>query len=251
LNGTGKILRIGSILGNDGRTLVIAIDHGMGGMTQGIEDMEDVVKKVTKGGADAVLLNLGMARKLAKTISGRLGLVLSIPYDPSYVGLAAKIGASAVKTTYFGPVPIPEERMRQISGITLAAEEWGMPAMVEVVPLDSQGKTIYDVAVIRQAARIGAELGGDMIKTAYAGTPEQYKQVVGSCPVPIVVMGGPKMESESDLLKMIKDSIESGAIGGAIGRNIWQYKDPEKITRAAVAIIHEKATVEEARRLLV
>ncbi|MGQ9781023.1 MAG: class I fructose-bisphosphate aldolase [Nitrososphaeria archaeon] len=247
---TGKVLRMGGILKNDGRTLVIAIDHGMGGMTQGIEDMEDVVKKVIQGGADAVLLNLGIAKKLAKTISGKVGLVLSIPYDSHYVELAAKLGADAIKTTYFGPVPITEERMKQISAITLAAEEWGMPTMIEVVPLDSQGKTIYDVAIIRQAARIGAELGGDMIKTAYAGTSEQYKQVVKSCPAPIVVMGGPKMESALDLLKMVKDSIDSGAIGGAIGRNIWQYKDPVKITRAASSIIHQNTTLEEASRQL-
>ena len=250
LTETGKILRIGNIVRSDGKTLVIAIDHGMGGMTQGIEDMENVVKKVIEGGADAVLLNLGIAKKIAKVISGKTGLVLSIPYNPSYVKLAAKLGADSIKTTYFGPVPLSEERMKQISEISLAAEEWGMPCMIEVVPLDSQGKTIYDVSIIKQASRIGAELGGDIIKTAYAGTTQEYKEVVQSCPVPIVVMGGPKMESALDLLKMVKNSIDSGAIGGAIGRNIWQYRDPTKITRAAISIIHQNATLEEALKIL-
>jgi DhnA family fructose-bisphosphate aldolase class Ia len=250
LANTGKILRIGNITKKDGKTLVIAIDHGMGGMTQGIEDIESVVKKVIDGGADAILVNLGFAKKIASTISGRIGLVLSIPYNPAYVKLAAKLGADMVKTTYFGDVPLTEERMGQISEIALAAEEWGMPTMIEVVPLDKQGKTIYEVSSIKQAARIGSELGGDLIKTAYAGSPQEYKEVTRTCLAPIVVMGGAKMDSALDLLKMVKDSVDGGAVGGAIGRNIWQYKDPTKITRAAISIIHEKASVEEASKIL-
>lgn len=247
---TGKILRMGNITRKDGRTLVIAIDHGMGGMTQGIEDIESVVKKVIDGGADAILANLGFANRIAGTIRGKIGLVLSIPYDPLYVKLATKIGADMIKTTYFGPVPLSEERMKQVSEITLAAEEWGIPTMVELVPVDNQGKTIYNVNAIKQAARIGSELGGDLIKTAYAGSPQEYKEVTRTCLTPIVVMGGAKMNSASDLLKMVKDSVDAGAIGGAIGRNIWQYKDPTKITRAAISIIHEKASLEEALKIL-
>ena len=241
---------MGNITRKDGRTLVIAMDHGGGGTTLGIEDIEDVVEKVIEGGADSILANLGFARRIAKTIRGRIGLVLSIPYDPAYVKLAAQIGADMVKTTYFGPVPLSEERMKQIAEITLASEEWGMPSMVEVVPLDNKGKTIYDLSAIKQAARIGSELGGDVIKTAYVGSPNEYREVTRTCLTPIVVMGGPKMDSASDLLKMVKDSIDAGAIGGAIGRNMWQYKDPEKITKAAISIIHEKASLEEALKVL-
>lgn len=88
------------------------------------------------------------------------------------------------------------------------------------------------------------------MKTVYVGPVNEYRNVIETCPVPIVVMGGPKVSNEKEFLQMIKNSIEAGAIGGAIGRNIWQYKDPEKMTRAISKIIHEDITVEEALKIL-
>jgi DhnA family fructose-bisphosphate aldolase class Ia len=245
-----KILRIKRILREDGRVLVIAMDHGMIGITEGIEEIREVVKKVIEGGADAILVNLGIIKKIAELASGKVAIILTIPYNPKYVELAARIGVDAVKTTYLGSIPLSEEKYNQFSTIGRACEEWNMPWMAEVVPIDEKGKTIYDVSAIKKAARIGAELGGDIIKTAYAGTVEEYKDVVETCPVPIVVMGGPKMENDKDVLQMVKNSIEAGAIGGAIGRNIWQHKDPTKMTKAITSIIHKNISIEEALKLL-
>jgi DhnA family fructose-bisphosphate aldolase class Ia len=246
----GKNLRLNRILKSDGRTLVVAMDHGMGGTTEGIEDIVDVVRKMVEGGADAVMVNFGAVKRIVENFGGKIGIVLTIPFDPKYVEFAAKLGVDAVKTTYFGPVPLNEEKYNQFSSIGRACEEWCIPWMAEVVPVDAQGKTIYDVKVIKKAARIGSEVGGDIVKTAYAGTVEEYKDVVKSCLAPIVVMGGPKMESEKDVLQMVKNSVDSGAVGGAIGRNIWQHKDPTKMAKAISKIIHENITVEEALKIL-
>jgi fructose-bisphosphate aldolase/2-amino-3,7-dideoxy-D-threo-hept-6-ulosonate synthase len=246
----GKILRLAHILRDDGRTLVVAMDHGMMGITEGIEEALNVVEKVIEGEADAILVNLGVARKVAETVKGKIAVVLTIPYDPKYVELAAKLGVDAVKTTYFGPIPLSEEKYNQFSAIGRACEEWGMPYIAEVVPVDEKGKTIYDVETVKKAARIGAELGGDMVKTAYTGTVEEYRSIVKACPVPIVVMGGPKMENDKDVLQMVKNSVDAGAAGGAIGRNIWQHKDPAKMAKAISKIIHDNITVEEALKIL-
>ena len=246
----GKVLRLGRILKDDGKTLIVAMDHGMGGITEGIEDIVNVVRKMVEGGADAVMVNLGAVKRIAENFSGKISIVLTIPFDPKYVELAAKLGVDAVKTTYFGPVPLTEEKYLQFSAIGRACEELGIPWMAEVVPVDAQGKTIYDVKVIKKAARIGSELGGDLVKTAYAGTVEEYKDVVKSCLAPIVIMGGPKMENDKDVLQMVKNSIDAGAIGGAIGRNIWQHKNPAKMAKAISKIIHENITVEEAIKIL-
>ncbi|MHA1834868.1 MAG: class I fructose-bisphosphate aldolase [Candidatus Baldrarchaeia archaeon] len=250
MESVGKFLRLSRLLRSDGRALVVAMDHGMMGTTKGIEDIVDVVEKVVEGGADGLLVNINAAKKIIKHFGKRISIVLTIPFDPKYVELAAKLGVDAVKTTYFGPVPLSEEKYNQFSSIGSACEEWSVPWMAEVVPVDSEGKTIYDVEVVKKAARIGSELGGDIVKTAYAGTVEEYKQVVKASLAPIVVMGGPKMESVADLLNMVKNSVEAGAIGGAIGRNVWQYKDPAKMTEALSKIIHENITVEEALKIL-
>jgi len=250
MSSTGKMLRMGNLTKKDGKTFIVPFDHGMWGVTLGMEDITESVTKVMRGGADGVLLNIGAARKVANIIKGKMGLVLSIPYDPKYVVLAAKLGASAVKTTYFGPVPLSEQKYNEISAIGQACEEWGVPFMAEVVPTDEKGKVLYDVNLVKMAARIGCELGGDIVKTAYAGTTAEYKEIVRACHAPIVVMGGAKMDSPLDVLNMVRSSMDAGAIGGTIGRNVWQYKDPEKMTKAIVSIIHGNMSVEEASKLL-
>ena len=247
---TGKIVRMNKIFKEDGKSFVIAMDHGIGGTTKGIEDFEEVVKKVTEGGADAVLVNFGQARRIAPYTSRRIGMLLTIPNDAKYVPMAVKLGADAVKTTYFGSVPLSENLIDKFMEVAMVCEDWGMPFMAEIVPQDSNGKLIYEVEKIKQAARIGVELGGDIIKTSYAGSPMEYKEVVRSCKAPIVVLGGEKMDSQVDLLKVVKNAMDAGAAGGTIGRNIWQQKDPKKITRAIISIVHEGATVEQAAKLL-
>jgi len=246
----GKRLRLSRLTRKDGKTLIVAIDHGIVGITEGIENVLGVVKKVIEGGADAVLVNFGVARKIIEKFGGSVAIVLTIPFDPKYVELAVKMGVDAVKTTYFGPVPLLEDKYNKFSAIGQACEEWEIPWVAEVVPVDDQNKTIFEIEMIKKAARIGSELGGDIIKTAYTGTPSDYRKVIEASLAPIVVMGGPKMENVKDVLQITKDSIDAGAIGGAIGRNIWQHKDPVKMTRAIVSVIHENATTEEALEIL-
>ena len=242
----GKILRTHRITKKDGRTLIVAMDHALQGSFYGLEDIEDVVKKVMEGGADAVMVNWGMAKKIAEVIKGQMGLIISIPYDINYVKLAIKLGADGIKTTYFGPIPLSEERLKQIGEIALAAEDWGIPYIVELVPTDGEGKILYNIELIKRAARIASELGGDIVKTAYIGKSHEYKEVVKACKLPIVIMGGEKMNNLYDFLKMVRDSLEAGVIGGAIGRNIWQYKDPKRITEVLIGIIHDGLDVNEA-----
>jgi len=246
----GKRLRLSRLTRKDGRTLIVAIDHGIVGITEGIENVLDIVEKVTEGGADAVLVNFGVARKIIEKFGGSIAIVLTIPFDPKYVELAVKMGVDAVKTTYFGPVPLSEDKYNKFSAVGQACEEWGIPWVAEVVSVDDQNKTIFEIEMIKKAVRIGSELGGDIIKTAYTGTPSDYRKVIEASLAPIVIMGGPKMENVKDVLQITKDSIDAGAIGGAIGRNIWQHKDPVKMTRAIVSVIHENATTEEALEIL-
>jgi len=245
----GKALRLSRFMG-DGRTLVVAMDHGLFGMGEGLERIVKVVDEVVEGGADAVMVSLGVARKIASKIGGRASLILTIPFDPRYVELAARIGADAVKTTYFGEVPVPEERINQFAEVAEACEDWQMPYMAEVVPVDERGKTIYEFEPVMKAARFGAEVGGDLVKTAYVGPVESYRRIVEACPAPIVVMGGERMEKPTDILRVIKEAVEAGAAGGAIGRNIWQFENPGKMAEALSKIIHEEIGLEEAERIV-
>jgi fructose-bisphosphate aldolase/2-amino-3,7-dideoxy-D-threo-hept-6-ulosonate synthase len=99
---------------------------------------------------------------------------------------------------------------------------------------------------VAHAARAGAELGADIVKTNYTGDPDSFKQVIKGCPVPVIIAGGPKMGSDIELLEMIEQAIEAGAKGAAIGRNVFQHESPTRITKAISRIVHDKWTAAEA-----
>lgn len=247
---TEKISRLRNIFSKDNKALIVAMDHGMIGNINGLEDIEKIAEKMIIGGADALLVTPAAGKYLMRKLREKIPLVLSIPYDEKYVEYAVKLGADAVKTTYFGPVPLSWENMYMIWKVSLAAEEWGIPYMVEIVPCDEKGKIIYEIEKIKQAARIGAELGGDIVKTAYVGPSSRYREVVKASFIPITVMGGPKMESVKEVLIMLKEAVEAGASGGTIGRNIWQHENPEKVVKALTSILHEGKDVEEALKIV-
>jgi fructose-bisphosphate aldolase/2-amino-3,7-dideoxy-D-threo-hept-6-ulosonate synthase len=125
-----------------------------------------------------------------------------------------------------------------------------MPLLAMMYP---RGKDIinpHDPELIAHVARVGAELGADVVKTLYTGDPDTFKDVVQGCPVPIVIAGGPKTNTDEEFLQMIEGAMEGGARGVAIGRNVFQHENPTKITKAITEIVHYKKSVEEALEML-
>jgi fructose-bisphosphate aldolase/2-amino-3,7-dideoxy-D-threo-hept-6-ulosonate synthase len=108
----------------------------------------------------------------------------------------------------------------------------------------------HAVEFVAHAARIGAELGADIIKTNYTGSIESFKQVTESCPAPVVIAGGPKCKSSQEVLQTTFDALKAGAAGLSIGRNVFQCDSPTAIAKALAAIVHENATVEQAEKVL-
>jgi putative autoinducer-2 (AI-2) aldolase len=104
-----------------------------------------------------------------------------------------------------------------------------------------------DARYLALACRVSAELGAHMVKTYYC---DGFPKVVEGCPVPIVVAGGPKLDSERAALELAHDAIEEGAAGIDMGRNIWQSDHPVPMLKALRAIVHDRATVREALDVL-
>jgi fructose-bisphosphate aldolase/2-amino-3,7-dideoxy-D-threo-hept-6-ulosonate synthase len=116
-----------------------------------------------------------------------------------------------------------------------------------------RGKNVpdgHDPEVVKLSARVGAELGADIIKTNYTGDPDTFKEVVDGCPVPVVIAGGPKVETEEDLFRMVKDAVSVGGAGVAMGRNIFQAKNPQLMTCAISELVHNQISVEEALKIV-
>jgi len=134
--------------------------------------------------------------------------------------------------------------------VARSASEWGMPLLAMVYPRGRKIKDEYNVDVVRHAARVGAELGADVVKVSYTGSPESFREVVAGCHVPVIIAGGPKMDSDKAVLEMVKGAIEAGASGTSIGRNVFQHKNPAKMVKALCMIVHENASVDEALEFL-
>jgi len=125
-----------------------------------------------------------------------------------------------------------------------------MPLVAMMYSRGPKIKDEYDVNNVKHAARVGAELGADIVKVVYTGSVESFKDVVNGCPVPVVIAGGPKMNSDEDIFKMVEGALEAGAAGVSIGRNAFQHKTPDKMVQALSKMVHKNASVEEAIAVL-
>lgn len=249
--------RLNHIFQPDGRALIVACDHGMiSGPDRGIEQMEQTLGAVIAGGVDAVMASYGTARRFAGLLS-RVGLVLRIDGAGTVLGPmdgpgaqfytvedALRLGADALCVTAFPGSAVEEPTLEVLARVIRQAHAWGIPVMAEMVPggFDSgpEFRTRHSVGV---AARVAAELGADWVKIPHV---DDFEFIVESCYVPVVVLGGPANKHPRSTLAMIHAALQAGAVGGTIGRNIWQSANPRGMAAALVAIIHNNADVEQA-----
>lgn len=243
----GKALRLSRILQEDGRAVIVAFDHGIVyGALLGSERAGEVLKKIVAGGADGVLMTTGLLKQHYSLLAGRIAVLWSIPFDPGYVEVAARLGVEGVKTTYFGDVG-DDVDLSMMEQVALACEEWGIPYMCEIVPARREaGKIVVrnEPELVGVAVRRGYELGGDMIKTAFTGR-DSFQHIVGLVDVPVLILGGAKGD-ERAALKMARDAVEVGGAGIVFGRNVWQHPDPQGMVEALTAIVHDGEPVERA-----
>jgi fructose-bisphosphate aldolase/2-amino-3,7-dideoxy-D-threo-hept-6-ulosonate synthase len=247
----GKKYRLGKIFREDGKALIVAMDHGLRGPIAGLEQPEVTIKKLLAGKPDAILTNLGILQRYADQLSKLPGIILTIPSDKralQFIPLAARIGADAVKVSVFEPIS-NREKFEIFWEIAAECEEYSIPLLAEPAPIkDVESRSLVtDVNIIKKVARQAAEMGADFLKIAYTGSVESFREVIDTCAnTPVVIMGGPKMETVEEVLQTVKGSIDAGGNGVAIGRNIWQFEDPTAMVRAMRKIIHENASVQEA-----
>ena len=102
------------------------------------------------------------------------------------------------------------------------------------------------VCTVEEAIKLGA----DIVKVSYTGSVESFRRVVRGCPVPVVIAGGPKMNSDREILEMVKGAIEAGGAGVSIGRNVFQHRNPSRMVGAMSLLVNENASVTEALSFL-
>lgn len=251
----GKDIRLNRIL-NNGKMLCIPMDHGISsGPLEGIKDIIKFIYETERSGLTCILINKGIFKVLPRPVS--IGLIAHMSAgtsrgpDPNKKVLlgsvkeAIRLGADAVSLHI--NIGSNEEPMMLYSLGLVADEcnEWGVPLIAMMYPRGENIKNPNDPSVIAHSARIGAEAGADIVKTIYTGNVDSFREVVKSCPVPIVIAGGPKSKVNNDVLAMCHGAMQAGAIGVTFGRNIFENPNPVKIINALYEIIVENKKYEE------
>jgi fructose-bisphosphate aldolase/2-amino-3,7-dideoxy-D-threo-hept-6-ulosonate synthase len=159
---------------------------------------------------------------------------------------ALRIGADAVSVHINVGAEQEDKMLVKLGRVSDDCDRYGVPLLAMMYPRGPKIKDQHSADLVAHAARVGAELGADIIKTNYTGRVETFKDVVRSCHIPVIIAGGPKAETVQEILQTVHDSLEAGGAGISIGRNVFQHENPTKMAKALSAIVHEAASVEEA-----
>ncbi len=260
----GKKIRLERIINrHTGRTVIAPMDHGVSnGPMKGIIDIDKTVESISQGGADAILMHKGIVEQGHRGYGKDIGLIVHLSASTSLapnpnnkvivtsVEKAIQLGADAVSVHVNLGSETESEMLQELGEISETCSYWGIPLLAMMYPRGQTVENEHDVELVKHAARVGSELGVDIVKTNYTGDPDSFKEVVEGALVPVVIAGGPKVDTDEELLQMVKDSIEVGGAGVAFGRNLFQAENPGKITKAISEVVHNDLEVNEALKFL-
>ncbi|OGP92537.1 MAG: fructose-bisphosphate aldolase [Deltaproteobacteria bacterium RBG_16_48_10] len=254
----GKRIRMKRIMDrNSGKTVIIPMDHGvtMGPMA-GLIRIEETIHAVASGGANAVVIHKGLVGTGFRKGGTDVGLIVHLSASTRMapdsnaktlvctVEEAIRLGADAISVHVNLGAEDEKAMIKDLGAIAKEAMEWGMPLLAMMYARGPKVENEYDARWVKHAARVGAELGADIVKVVYTGSPETFREVVEGCFVPVIIAGGEKMGNDQDILEMVRGAMEAGGAGVSIGRNVFQHKDPAKIVRVICRVVHNHSAVE-------
>jgi fructose-bisphosphate aldolase / 2-amino-3,7-dideoxy-D-threo-hept-6-ulosonate synthase len=256
----GKDIRLNRIL-RDGKMVCIPMDHGISnGPIKGLEDVHGMIYQCAPAGLTCVLVNKGIIKTLPRPLD--IGLIAHFSGSTSLgpapnrkmlmgnVEGALRLGADAVSLHINIGAKEEPEMLQKLGMVADKCDEWSVPLVAMMYPRGENIKNPHDPEIVAHAARIGAEAGADIVKAVYTGDVDSFRKVVKSCPVPIVIAGGPKGNTDREILEMCAGAMTAGAKGVTFGRNIFQHKNPPAMVRALNKIIIQSKTVREALKEL-
>lgn len=243
-------------ISSGGRVVNIPMDHGITiGATQGLVDIESTIDAVTRGGADCVLTQKGLASRVHpnKNDSGyiihlngstTLGPDKNDKRCTGTVREAVRAGADAVSYHINVGSNHEPKQIEDLAQITTKAAEFEIPVLAMAY---ARGPNVdeHDAENLAHAVRLAEEVGADIVKTAYSGDPESFERVTTATRNPVLMAGGDPQDDRA-MLENVWDAIEAGAAGVSMGRSVFQHEDPESMTRAIASIVHNDVSVETA-----
>jgi DhnA family fructose-bisphosphate aldolase class Ia len=223
-----------------------------------------VIEAAIEAGADGVMTSFGIVKRYREQLIGRIPTVLRLDGQPSdlredwrayteysllhSVETAVNLGVDGVVLNLFLGLPVELKTFRTTAKVAGECLKAGLPLMVEALACACERIPDPNTAqAMGFASRVAFEHGADLIKTYYSGHPEEFRvHVVKPCPVPVLIAGGPKMDTTEAALQLVYDAVQAGAAGVVFGRNIWQSGNTRGMIAALRHIIHNNGPVREA-----
>jgi fructose-bisphosphate aldolase/2-amino-3,7-dideoxy-D-threo-hept-6-ulosonate synthase len=252
---TGKSARLDRV-GRDGRFVTVPMDHGITlGAVEGLVDIESTIDAVTRGGADAVLTQTGIAPRVHPNSNGagyiaHLNASTTIGPDANdkrrtgTVEEAVRVGADAVSFHINVGSDHEPDQLTELSDVVRDADRLGMPVLA-MAYARGPGVDEHDAENLGHAVRLAEEVGADVVKTAYSGDADSFERVTESTRLPVIIAGG-SPSGDRATLDAVRGAMDAGAAGVSMGRTIFQHDDPEAMTEAVAAVVHDDATPGEA-----
>ncbi len=252
----GMTNRMAQLIQSDGHTLFLPVDHGyFQGPTRRLEEPRKTIEPLLPY-ADALFVTRGVLRSSVDPMNTK-PVILRVSGGTSMVGKdlanegittsmeeVIRLNAAAVGISIFVGSDYEKETLLNLSKLVDEGEKYGIPVMAVTAVGKELGKR--DARYLALASRIAAELGAHVVKTYWC---ENFEKVVNGCPVPVIMAGGPQVNTELEVFEFVYDGMQKGAIGVNLGRNIWQNDFPVAMIQAIHSIVHQNATPKEAQEL--
>ena len=247
--------RLSKLIQRDGKAIFLPIDHGyFQGPTRKLEKPGETIKPIVQY-ADAIMLTRGILRNcvdpeiekpIILRVSGGNSVVgedLSNEGQITSITEILRLNASAVSMSIYVGSKYEHQTLMNFARLVDECEDYGIPVMaVTAVGRELEKRTARYLGL---CCRIAAELGARVVKTYYC--EEDFDKIVDGCPVPVVIAGGPKVDTELEVFEFVFDGLQKGAIGVNLGRNVWQHQYPVAMIRTIRSIIHDGLTPKEAQ----
>lgn len=255
--------RLAQFFQSDGKTVIVPIDHGTAIPVPGLEQPAALIEALNPH-ADGYVVNYGVARACAAQLAGKGVCFRTDVYKPAHhdnpdsgsylvygAADALACGAGAVMNMLYLHHPNEPEIFREAADLIADCRRSGLPVILETLPYGIGRPDDYTLENIGFAVRAAAELGADVVKTAFptGASADDFRRIVDACFVPVIVLGGAATGDDAALLGMVKNAVDAGAAGIAVGRNVWQHPNPPAIAAALKAVVHEGASAESAAQI--
>jgi putative autoinducer-2 (AI-2) aldolase len=249
--------RLSRLIREDGHCQFLPIDHGyFQGPTRCLERPGETIRELLPY-ADGLFVTRGVLRS-AVDPDTETPIILRVSGGTSVIGqdLAnevittsieeiIRLNVAAVGLSVFVGSEYERQTLENLALLINECEDYGIPVMaVTAVGKELEKRTARYLAL---CCRIAAELGAKVVKTYYCD--EDFEKVTNGCPVPVMIAGGPKCETELEVFEFVYDGMQRGAIGVNLGRNVWQNPHPVAVMQALNAIVHDNATPKQAQDL--